>query len=446
VPLKVFMSHTGKDKGLADALAALLTDTFGADVVVQYSSDQSAGGGISLGTDWREWIREQVESCDIALIVLSEESLTRPWLMWEAGAVTGFALAAERKPLMKPLLFRVKAEDVPDPLRNLQAAPGEKIEGINRLLRETREKLGTLQPGQLEMIVRVTVPTYLKAVEEALSARPQALTEGDVQEWCERLDELRRSRRSSQVDHVHRALRLSFGTLAGDTGPVPLDVRLHRRLGELYLDARRGREAAAEFDLASKLSPRDVYLLHKLALAQLEAGDQGQAEQTLARIRGLDPQADRVNPEIAGLTGRIFRERHRRTGDPADLRAARDAYLNAFEASPESYYLAANAGELSFTLGEPDAARDAYRRAEAAIHLGREDNVWTNATLAAAGLVRGRDRAEVLELLTAARRAGSSARDVNSIWQGLERLSRYLGSTAQEMEAWRAALGLSVGA
>src|SRR5437870_1197183 len=96
-------------------------------------------------------------------------------------------------------------------------------------------------------------------IREALQNRPPALTEGGVQEWCERLDALRAAGRYSEVGHIHRALLLAFAPAGNDAGLVPLDLRLHRRLGELYLDARKGREAVVQFNLALKLFAKDVF-------------------------------------------------------------------------------------------------------------------------------------------------------------------------------------------
>jgi hypothetical protein len=89
--------------------------------------------------------------------------------------------------------------------------------------------------------------------------------------------------RRSEVRQLHRAL-LSVFAPGDNSAATPLDVRLHRRLGDIYLFSKQSREAVNQYELALKLSPRDIFLLHKLTLARLEAGDEPGAEQTLERL------------------------------------------------------------------------------------------------------------------------------------------------------------------
>ena len=239
--------------------------------------------------------------------------------------------------------------------------------------------------------------------------------------------------------HVHRALLLAVGREPDEAGQVPLDVRLHRRLGELYLDSGRGAEAAVQFNLALRLFPRDVFLLHKLTLAQLPDGNRGQALSTLESIETIDATAARENPEIAGLKGRLYREEWQRSTDRDHLRTARDAYQAALEHSPDSYYMAANVGELSLALGEHDAATKAYEQATAAIRRTGERTWWSLATLASAAIVRG-DDSEALALLGDAGALSPPPRDVESIRQGLTRLQQHLRLSADVSAAWLGAL------
>jgi tetratricopeptide (TPR) repeat protein len=437
--MRIFVSHAHTDAPLARALDALITTVFD-EVEVDYSSDVSAGGGIEAGTDWQRWILDKLRSCDLAVVVLTPESLSRPWLMWESGAVSGIALALEQRPQIVPLLFRVNRENVAGPLSHLQAEVGESEEGVRRVVQAVWRRRGQKPAADtLEVRLALALKTYLEGVQEALADRPQSLDEGGVQEWCDRLDALRRAGRHAEVVHVHRALLLAVGRETGDAERVPLDVRLHRRLGELYLDAKRGRDAAVQFELALRLFPRDIFLLHKLALAQLQAGDRGRSLATLKGIETIDPTAARENPEIAGLKGRLYRERWQAMSDEADLRTARDAYQAALDHSTDSYYMAGNVGELSLALGDREAAEAAYETAVAVIRRSGERTWWSLATLAGAAIVRG-DEAEALSLLGEAGALGPSPRDIQSIRLGLERLQGYLGLSADVTAGWFGAL------
>lgn len=440
--VKVFVSHAHVDTAIAEALKTLLAKIFD-DVEVDYSSDRSAGGGVEAGANWLQWILDKVRSCNVAVVVLTPESLSRPWLMWESGAVNGIALALEEQRQIVPLLFRVNRENLSGPLSHLQAEQGETKEGIYRLVQAVWHLLGRRpRIEKLELLFGAALPGYLEQIQGALQDRPQSLDEGGVDEWCERLDALRRTGRYTEVEHVHRALLLAIGPAAHDTDQVPVDLRLHRRLGELYLDAGRGSEAAVQFDLALRLFSRDIYLMHKLALAQLQAHDRGRALATLKRIEELDRTAVFENPEIAGLKGRLYREEWQATSNESDLRTARDAYQAALTHSPDSYYMANNVGELSLALNEPDAADQAYQCAVDAIRRTGERTWWSLATLASAAIVRG-DEQEAIALLGEAGALGPPARDAESIRQGLKRLQTYMRVPADVVAGW---LGAFAGA
>jgi tetratricopeptide (TPR) repeat protein len=447
VIVKIFVSHAHADAAVVAAFKTLLTQIFD-DVEVDYSSDLSGGGGIEAGTNWLQWVLDKVRACNLAVVVLTPESISRPWLMWESGAVNGIALALQEQRQIVPLLFRVNRENLTGPLSHLQAEQGETKQGIHRTVLAVWNLLGK-RPGKekLDLLFAAALPGYLEQIQEVLQDRPQSLDEGGVQEWCERLDALRQAGRYAEVGHVHRALLLAVGPAAEDADQVPLDVRLHRRLGELYLDSGRGHEAAIQFNLALRLFSRDVFLMHKLALAQLQAHNRGCALATLQGIEELDAAAVFENPEVAGLKGRLYREEWQATSNESDLRTARDAYQAALAHSPDSYYMAGNVGELSLALDEREAAERAYQQAVDAIRRTGERTWWSLTTLACAAIVRGNER-EAMALLGEAGALGPPARDAESIRQGLRRLEAYLKVPPNVVAGWLGAFaggGASVG-
>jgi tetratricopeptide (TPR) repeat protein len=438
--VNVFISHAHLDQRLAEAVRNLLVGVFGADVDVHFSSSPTHGG-IPAGTEWREWILERVDTCQVAVVILTRDSLSNAWLMWEAGAILGVDRGRGQQRSLTPLLYGVQATDVMGPLQALQAESGETADGIGRLLEMVDGLVDRLLPDQLRDIKQARIPAYVAEVREAMHFRPMAQTAESVQEWCERLDEARRAGRFNQVNHLHRALLLAFGPTGDDLNDVLLDLRLHRRLGQLYLDAGQGREAVAQFKLALRHFPRDLFMLHQLGLAHLESDDNGQAIDVLGQIAELDADAVRENPEIAGLKGRAYRTRADIRNDEADRRTARDAYRDGLAAAPDSYYMAVNVGELSLALHEPDAAAKAYDTAKSIIQASGERTVWSLATLAYAALVeQGEDSQDALALLAEAGALSHSPREIDSIRRGLTRLQVLLGASAESYNTWVGAL------
>ena len=89
----IFVSHSSSDKPLVDALRELICGAFVEDIELSYSTASVATGGIGAGQRWLEWIHMQVRRSAVTIVILTPLSKVRPWLMWEAGAVTGLDLA-----------------------------------------------------------------------------------------------------------------------------------------------------------------------------------------------------------------------------------------------------------------------------------------------------------------------------------------------------------------
>jgi tetratricopeptide (TPR) repeat protein len=433
--MRIFISHSHIDAALADALCALYKNIFGDKVRLRYSSDQSPGGGIPPGTSWLEWIKSEVMQADRTLVLLTPRSLDRPWLLWESGAVTGAALVSDKSKAVVPLLYRTNADQLPGPMRHLQVLQGDVAQGLKRELAEVNEALGKLYPeSALNGVTDGLIPKYLKAVEEALSDQPLALTEGAVQEWVLRLSALHAEARWADAEALENAMVIAFCPVDLKV-PALLDVRLHRMLGETYLKAKQGAKAARQFEQALKLMPRDVYLLHKLGLARLEAGQVDAAMEVLDAIDRLSPRMTERDPEIGGLAGRLWRARWEQTGDSTALRRARDYYLTVSNAVVTSYYAADNAGQLSLMLGETDAAKQSFAEAKRRIFASNERSVWSLATLATASFVLGEPQQTVAYLLEIHRK-GPTPREMEAIKGGLKRLVDSKQASADVLVTW----------
>jgi tetratricopeptide (TPR) repeat protein len=179
---------------------------------------------------------------------------------------------------------------------------------------------------------------------------------------------------------------------------TPLDLRLHRRLGDIYLFSKRSQAAAKQCELALRLSPRDIFLMHKKGVALLEAGDEPDARQMLDGLLKIDPNATRWSTEIAGMKGRLFWQKYQRGRAESDLRAARDAYSEGLDFNLDSHYMADNVGQLSLLLHESEKARDAFQKGLAALQKTGDQGYWAVATRASCHLGLG-ERTEGLAAL-----------------------------------------------
>jgi tetratricopeptide (TPR) repeat protein len=278
------------------------------------------------------------------------------------------------------------------------------------------------------------VPKYLEEVARALAETPPPLTESAVQEWLDRIAYFERTNRRSEVAQLHRALVNVFarGDNALDT---PLDVRIHRRLGDIYLFSKQPNAAAKQFGLALRLSPRDIFLMHKAALAHLEDGDEPGAQTMLEAIVAIDPTAPQWSTEIAGMKGRLYWQKYLRSQNRADLEAARDAYADGFDYNKDSSYMADNVGQLSLLLGDTERAQEAFRKGLEALARTGDLGYWAMATKASChfGL---REDIEGMSALERIRNLGPEPAALDSIRRGLKRLHQGLGAPPDILKQW----------
>lgn len=441
----MFISHSHHDSEFAQALKRLFESAIPKLAgSVEFSSDVSPDGGISAGEEWREWIKRQVLESGRAIIVLTPRSVDSDWVQWEAGAVEGVRLAEEKHSIrVLPVLFGVTR--VPSTLSNLNYVDGSSVGAMKKLVTGLQEDAG--MSGK-EMVAKNddvdrALKTFVETVEALSTDIPAEPTEATMQEWISRIDDLARQGRSSEVGSLHQWLELAFGLDDPDARQAPLDVRIHRRLGEMYLGAKRFGRAIKQFDLARKSAPRDLFLLRNLGLAYVAASQLDEAGAVIERIEELDPEAFTKNPECVGLKGRWYRTRWEQSGerDRASLEKARDTYLDGAEATHGQYYLADVAAQLSLQLDDETGAGRSFDAVLTAVGDLGTQSIWSHASAANALLYQGRSEDAMVRLNKIAD-LGPDARQISSIESGLARMAKLRPESERTaaLTSWKKAL------
>lgn len=407
----LFISHNAADRPYASALEQLVHEMVGnpALIPVRYSTSQDAGP--EGGEPWREWIYSRVVEARTTLIVVTPHALGKPWLLWEAGAVKGAALARGATPgnparrtrgaapnapqaaIIVSLAYGLPASECPDPLRGEQIIQGTDLDQLRPLLTRILEAHGMPANVMMEAGNRreKAFASYKAAVDAATKRAPSLVNEASMQDWLVRLDALVHDDRISELEGFERWMMLAFGRDIDEdarAGGIPIDVRLHRRIGELHLEKKRYERAVRQLRLAWRAAPRDIFVLRPLAEASmkylLESGKEAdpatrdEIETLLDAIRELDQRAYTANPDAAALRAKYYRRVLR---EPAK---ALDVYKEALAANPDSYYLADLVAQTELELGQLDAARANFRRALEIIERVGENNVWSHSTAATA--------------------------------------------------------------
>jgi len=435
---EVFISHTHADAEIAHALSAAIEDVFGDLLTTSYSTKKELDGGIKPGEEWFRWIVTKVREAQIAVIILTPSSVQKPWVLWEAGAVYGAGIASAATDIRKvrPLVFKLSGSQIPSPFAGIQGVNGDERDGIERFLTDLfndfSPQMNTAQIFKAgRMLEDKTFNKYLNNVQQALLDSPLLPTEAAVQEWSDRLDKLFAENRLSEVQYLHDWLNLTFGR-ARDDRPLPLDLRLHRRLGEAYLSSNNPDRAIQEFQLALEFAPRDIFLLRNLGLAYLNDRKKEEASRVIARIAELDKNAFSHNVECATLKGKLQRMSN-------DSEGAAETYRLALENNSDSYYLADVLGQTLLQIGKIENAQSVYRRACEIILRLSEQNLWTYATRATAALVLN-DEPNALRMLEEIAGLKPTPSEIKTIEDGLENIQKWLGLDSASLGRWRAHL------
>jgi beta-phosphoglucomutase-like phosphatase (HAD superfamily) len=106
--VNIFLSHSLSDKDIAEKLRILLKDiSFG--LITPWLS--SSMEGLKPGDILWDEIHDKLKTSDKIISILTRNSLSRPWILYESGYVAG-----NKGAKVIPLLFNVQKESLPLPL------------------------------------------------------------------------------------------------------------------------------------------------------------------------------------------------------------------------------------------------------------------------------------------------------------------------------------------
>ena len=158
----VFISHDSRDGELAEALGKLLSSVSAGMLKTFRSSDQKGSQGLKFGVEWYPELMAKLDAaCDV-LCLLTERSLGRPWILYEAGVARG-----KRNIPVHGLAVGV-------PLAKASAGPfaqfqncGDEVESITSLVEQLVRRLPNADPDH--DMVRVQVEAFRARAAELLN-------------------------------------------------------------------------------------------------------------------------------------------------------------------------------------------------------------------------------------------------------------------------------------
>jgi hypothetical protein len=85
----IFISHDTRDADIAELFSDLLRSASAGMLRSFRSSDRKGAQGIEYGTEWYKELMKNLQSASEVVCLLTQRSLERPWILYEAGVAIG---------------------------------------------------------------------------------------------------------------------------------------------------------------------------------------------------------------------------------------------------------------------------------------------------------------------------------------------------------------------
>lgn len=174
----VFISHDSRDAELAEEFSNLLKSASAGALKSFRSSDKKGTQGIEYGLEWYPAIMDKIDESSEVICLLTQRSVERPWILYEAGVakgkldktVIGIAMGISNK-----VAFT-------GPFAQFQNNDGS-IDSITKLVLDLVRKIPGLDPDQ--QLVKQLVESFNTKTQEILTAQ----TEQDNENPSENINE-----------------------------------------------------------------------------------------------------------------------------------------------------------------------------------------------------------------------------------------------------------------
>jgi len=150
-PPLVFISHDTRDTELAAHFRNLLFNVSSGLLKSFYSSDKKVMHGIEYGVEWYQTVMKKLCSASDIVCLLTERSLGRPWILYEAG----FAKGRSDVPIIGLALGIPLSKTSTGPFGQFQNC-GDDVESLTKLVTQLTQRIPGMTPdpgivkGQVE--------------------------------------------------------------------------------------------------------------------------------------------------------------------------------------------------------------------------------------------------------------------------------------------------------
>jgi hypothetical protein len=157
----VFISHDTRDAKLAEAFSGLLKSVSAGVLKSFRTSDRKGNQGIEYGVEWYPEIIKNIQNASDVVCLLTERSIDRPWILFEAGMAKG--------KLETPILGVALGIS----LKNASSGPfaqfqncGDDEESLTKLVFQLVDRIPNSEPD--EDTIKFQVGNFKKSIEAIL--------------------------------------------------------------------------------------------------------------------------------------------------------------------------------------------------------------------------------------------------------------------------------------
>jgi hypothetical protein len=161
---QVFVSHDTRDADIAEAFSKLLSSVSAGVLKSFRSSDNKGNQGIEYGVEWYPKIIDALQKASDVVCLLTENSLNRPWILFEAGMAKG--------KLNTPILGIA----VGIPLSKVSTGPFAQFQNsddeegsLTKLVKQLVKKIPNSEPD--EDVIKFQVQQFKKKVEQLTKSK-----------------------------------------------------------------------------------------------------------------------------------------------------------------------------------------------------------------------------------------------------------------------------------
>lgn len=288
----VFISHDSQDAELAEAFGRLLKSVSAGMIKTFRSSDKKGTEGIDFGDEWYKRLMTKLQSTTDVVCLFTENSLERPWILFEAGVakgklntpVIGIALGVPLSRISTGPFYQFQnMDDSEADLTKLVHQLARRISGLELDSDVVKVQITAFKKAELDILKRITVGQGKEVEEENPVAKLAEEIKALPSRVAERLAESSEPVRRRRLRHFHPMMFEDILRMSGDpSDPVGIlmmasfvrdDMPWFYELAmEIYRAVKSEDEAAIQREVA-RLQRFSEFVMHGPFLEEFGFGD-----------------------------------------------------------------------------------------------------------------------------------------------------------------------------